>query len=86
MVGAALYFISRFTAKAISGLVLLRRYISVLIAFRYEYSKHNTSSPSWHDRNGSVSFSKALTTMGVLDGCDRTTLEMRGPSSRFQIR
>jgi hypothetical protein len=68
MVGAALYLVSRFTAKAISGIVLFARYISASMTLRYGYLEPNTSSPSWHGRNGSVSFSKALTTMGVLDG------------------
>jgi hypothetical protein len=68
MVGAALYLVSLFTAKAISGLVLLARYISALMALRYGYSEPNTSSPSWRGQNGSVSFSMARMTMGVLDG------------------
>jgi hypothetical protein len=55
MVGAALYLASKFTAKAISGLVLLARYINAPMALRYEYSEPNTSSPSSHGRNGSVS-------------------------------
>jgi NhaP-type Na+/H+ or K+/H+ antiporter len=68
MVGAALYFPSKFTVKTISGLVLLARYISALMTLRYGYSEPNTSSSSWRGRNGSVSFYKALTIMGVLDG------------------
>jgi hypothetical protein len=67
MVGAALYLASRLTVKAISGLVLLARYISGPMLLRYGYSEPNTSSPSYSGRNGSVSFSKALMTMGVLD-------------------
>jgi hypothetical protein len=67
MVGAALYPVSKFTAKAISGLVLLARYISALMALRYGYLEPNTSSPAWRGRNGLVSVSKALTTMRVLD-------------------
>jgi hypothetical protein len=67
MVGATLYLASRFTAKEISGLVLFTRYISAPMTLRYGYSKPNTSSPSWRGRNGPVSFSKALTLMGVLD-------------------
>jgi hypothetical protein len=47
--------------------VLFARYISAPMTLRYEYSEPNTYSPSWHGRNGSVSFSKALTTMRVLD-------------------
>jgi hypothetical protein len=67
MVGATLNLASKFTAKAISGLVLFARYISAPIALRYGYSEPNTYSPSCHGRNGPESFSKALTTMGVLD-------------------
>jgi hypothetical protein len=67
MVGAALYLASKFTAKAISGLVLFARYVSASMTLRYGYSEPNTSSPSWCGQNGSMSFSKALTTMGVLD-------------------
>jgi hypothetical protein len=68
MVGAALNLASDLTVKAILDLVLFTRYISAPIALRYGYSEPNTSSPSWHGRNGSESVSKALTTMGVLDG------------------
>jgi hypothetical protein len=68
MVGATLNVASKFTVKVISGLVLFARYISVSIALRYGYSEPNTYSPSWHGQNGSVSFSKALMTMRVLDG------------------
>jgi hypothetical protein len=68
MVGAALYLVSKFTAKAISDLILLARYISAPMTLRYGYLEPNTSSPSWCGRNESISFSKALTTMGVLDG------------------
>jgi hypothetical protein len=68
MVGATLNLASKFTTKAIKGFVLFARYISAPIAVRYDYSEPNTSSPSWRGRNGSESFSKALTTMGVLDG------------------
>jgi hypothetical protein len=74
MVGAAQYLASKFTAKAISGLVLFARYISTPMALRYGYSEPKTSSPSWHGRNGSISFSKALMTMGVLDGYDLSIL------------
>jgi hypothetical protein len=68
MIGAILYLTNKFTAKAISGLVLFVRYISAPMTLRYGYSKPNTSSPSWRGQNGSMSFSKALMTMGVLDG------------------
>jgi hypothetical protein len=68
MVGATLYLTSKFTIKAISGLVLFVRYISGPIALRYGYSEPNTSSSSWCGRNGSIYFSKALTTIGILDG------------------
>jgi hypothetical protein len=68
MVGVALYLVSIFTVKAISGLELLIKYISAPMVLRYGYSEHNTSSPSWPGQNGSISFCKALTTMGVLDG------------------
>jgi hypothetical protein len=68
MVGTALYLASKLTAKAILGLVLLARYISAPMLLRYVYSESNTSSHSWRGRNISVSFSKALMTMGVLDG------------------
>jgi hypothetical protein len=68
MVGAVLYLVSKFTTKAILGLVLFARYISAPMALSYGYSKPNTSSPSWRGRNESISFSKALTTMRVLDG------------------
>jgi hypothetical protein len=46
MVGATLYLASKFTAKAISDLVLFVRYISAVIALRYGYLELNTSSPS----------------------------------------
>jgi hypothetical protein len=68
MVGAALNLASKFTAKVISDFVLFARYISVPMVVRYEYSEPNTSSPSWRGQKGLVSFSKALTTTGVLDG------------------
>jgi hypothetical protein len=68
MLGAAVYLASRFTAKVISGLVLLARYISAPMTLRYGYSELNTCSPSWRGQNRSISFSKALTTMRVLDG------------------
>jgi hypothetical protein len=68
MVGVALYLASKFTVKAISSLILLARYISALMSLRYGYPEPNTSSPSWRSQNGSVFFSKALMTMGVLDG------------------
>jgi hypothetical protein len=67
MIRVAIYLVSKFTAKAISGLVLFARYISTPMALRYGYLDPNTSSPSWSGRNGSVPFSKALTTMRVLD-------------------
>jgi hypothetical protein len=67
MVGVALYLTSKFTVKAISSLVLFTRYITGSMALRYGYSEPNTSYPSWHGRKGSISFSKALMTMGVLD-------------------
>jgi hypothetical protein len=68
MVGATLNFASKFTTKAISGLVLFARYISTLITLRYEYSEPKTFFSSSHDRNGSISFSKTITIIGVLDG------------------
>jgi hypothetical protein len=67
MVGAALDLASKFTTKAISGLVLFSRYINAPITLRYGYSDPNTSSPSSRGQNGLVSFSKALTIMRVLD-------------------
>jgi hypothetical protein len=68
MAGATLYLASKLTAKAISDLVLLARYIITPMTLRYGYSEPNTSSTSWRGRNRSISFSKALTTMRVLDG------------------
>jgi hypothetical protein len=67
MVGATPNLTSKLTAKAILGLVLFARYISAPMTLRYGYSEPNTSCPSWHDQNGSDSFSKALTTIGVLE-------------------
>jgi hypothetical protein len=68
MVGAALNLASKLTTKAISGLVLFARYISAPRVLRYGYSEPSTTSPSWRGQNGSISFSKALMTMRVLDG------------------
>jgi hypothetical protein len=68
VVEAALYLASKFIAKAILSLVLFTIYISAPMALRYGYSEPNTSSPPWDGRNRSIFFSKALTTMGVLNG------------------
>jgi hypothetical protein len=68
IVGAALCLARQLTTKAILGLVLFVKYISAPIALRYGYSDHNTSSPSCFGLKGSVSFSRARTTMGVLVG------------------
>jgi hypothetical protein len=67
MVGDALNLASKFTAKAISSLVLFSRYIGAPVAHGYRYSDPNTFSPSSYDQNGSISFSKAFTTRRVLD-------------------
>jgi hypothetical protein len=66
MVRVALNLANKFTTKAISGLILFVRYNSASMVLSYEYSDPNTSSP-WRGRNRSVSFSNALTIMGVLD-------------------
>jgi hypothetical protein len=68
MVGLVLCFVSKLTANAISGLVLFVRYISAPMTLRYENSGLNTSSPSSHDLNGSVSISKVRTIILVLPG------------------
>jgi hypothetical protein len=66
IVGAALCLTRQFTAKAMLDLVLFTRHISAPMALRYGYSGPNTSSPSSFVLNGSLSFSKARTTIGVL--------------------
>jgi hypothetical protein len=43
LVGSALYLASRFTANAMSSLVLFARYISTPIALRYGYAAPRTS-------------------------------------------
>jgi hypothetical protein len=58
----------KFTAKAVSGLVLFARYISAPIALRYGYSGPKVSSPSSHGRKGSLSLSRVRTIIGALDG------------------
>jgi hypothetical protein len=56
LVGDALYLASKFTAKAISGLVLFARYISAPIALRYGYSGPKISSPSSRGRRILIPF------------------------------
>jgi hypothetical protein len=50
------------------GLVLFARYIKAPMPLSYRYSAPKTSSLSRLGLNGSISFSKARTIMGVLRG------------------
>ncbi|KAL3627706.1 hypothetical protein CASFOL_029069 [Castilleja foliolosa] len=58
----------KFTAKAISGLVQLARYIKAPIALRYGTSVPRSSSFSSLGRNGSFSILRVLPIIGVLKG------------------
>lgn len=52
LVGFALYLASKFMANVMCSLLLFVRYISALIALRYEYLAPRTSSPSSLSRYG----------------------------------
>ncbi|KAL4577145.1 hypothetical protein LXL04_013248 [Taraxacum kok-saghyz] len=65
-VGDELNLANKFTAKEMSGLVQLVRYISAPIALRYGTSGPRTSSFSSQGRYGYLSIFNDLTTIGVL--------------------
>jgi hypothetical protein len=68
LVGAALYLASKFTAKAISGLVRFARYMSDPMTLRYGTSYSKTFLSSLLSLNGSFSSSSDLTTIEIFKG------------------
>ena len=63
-IGKELNLANKFIKKAISGRVLLGRYISTLIALRYGISGPRSCSLFLWGRNGSLIISSDLTTIG----------------------
>lgn len=68
LLGSVLYFASRFTVNAMSGLVQFAKYMSAPIALKYENSGPRTSTPSSLGLYRSLSYCKDLSTIGTFEG------------------